>query len=81
MTASIGVATLPATAIDVRELIAAADAALYEAKRTGKNRVVGRGGGAYNARSEPMERAPGVEGTGARTAKVGSKPPAAGRPD
>ena len=32
--------TLPASAIDVRELIAAADAALYEAKRTGKDRVV-----------------------------------------
>jgi diguanylate cyclase (GGDEF)-like protein len=40
VTASIGVATLPAAAIDVRELIAAADGALYGAKRAGKNRVV-----------------------------------------
>ncbi len=40
VTASIGVSTLPASAIDVRELIAAADAALYEAKRAGKDRVV-----------------------------------------
>ena len=40
VTASVGVSTLPASAIDVRELIAAADAALYEAKRAGKDRVV-----------------------------------------
>ncbi len=38
-TASLGVATMPGAAADVRELIAAADAALYEAKRTGKDRV------------------------------------------
>ena len=40
VTASLGVATTPGAAADVEELIAAADAALYEAKRTGKNRVV-----------------------------------------
>ena len=45
VTASIGVSTLPASAIDVRELIAAADAALYEAKRAGKDRVVVAEGG------------------------------------
>jgi diguanylate cyclase (GGDEF)-like protein len=39
VTASIGVASIPATARDVRELIAVADAALYEAKRAGKDRV------------------------------------------
>jgi diguanylate cyclase (GGDEF)-like protein len=39
LTASFGVAELSPTA-DVRELVAAADAALYEAKRTGKNRVM-----------------------------------------
>jgi len=40
VTTSVGVATLPDSASDTRELIAAADAALYEAKRTGKNRTV-----------------------------------------
>ena len=39
VTASIGVASIPATARDVSELIAVADAALYEAKRAGKDRV------------------------------------------
>ncbi len=39
VTASIGVATLPSDAEDVNGLIAAADGALYSAKRAGKNRV------------------------------------------
>lgn len=40
VTASVGVATMPADAAAVQSLIAAADEALYEAKRAGKNRVV-----------------------------------------
>jgi diguanylate cyclase (GGDEF)-like protein len=39
VTASIGVAAMPGAATEVPRLIAAADAALYEAKRAGKNRV------------------------------------------
>ena len=40
ITASIGAASFPVSAHTVRELIAAADEALYRAKRDGKNRVV-----------------------------------------
>lgn len=40
VTASFGAAELPSTAEDLRTLIAAADAALYEAKHSGKNRTV-----------------------------------------
>jgi diguanylate cyclase (GGDEF)-like protein len=39
VTASFGVASLPESATDRDGLIAAADAALYRAKRAGKNRV------------------------------------------
>ncbi len=41
VTASVGAASMPASADSARTLIAAADAALYEAKRCGKNRVSG----------------------------------------
>jgi diguanylate cyclase (GGDEF)-like protein len=37
--ASFGVASLPESAVDRGGLIAAADAALYRAKRAGRNRV------------------------------------------
>jgi diguanylate cyclase (GGDEF)-like protein len=39
VTASFGVAAVPESALDRGELVAAADAALYRAKRAGKNRV------------------------------------------
>ncbi|MGH2924605.1 MAG: diguanylate cyclase, partial [Solirubrobacterales bacterium] len=41
VTASLGAASMPGSADGARALIAAADAALYEAKRSGKNRVSG----------------------------------------
>jgi diguanylate cyclase (GGDEF)-like protein len=40
VTVSVGVATSPADGTTPRELVAAADEALYQAKRDGKDRVV-----------------------------------------
>jgi diguanylate cyclase (GGDEF)-like protein len=43
VTASLGVASLPHSASEPRQLLAKADAALYEAKRSGKNKVIRAG--------------------------------------
>jgi diguanylate cyclase (GGDEF)-like protein len=61
VTASLGVATMPNSARDVRGLIAAADAALYRAKGAGKNRSEQAAASeepswAGGAQGEPAER-------------------------
>lgn len=56
VTASVGVATLPDCAADARELVAAADEALYRAKAGGKNRVEQAPGGAAAAKGEGQAR-------------------------
>ena len=40
VTVSIGIATFPDHAGNIQDLIAASDAGLYEAKQTGRNRVI-----------------------------------------
>ena len=45
VTISAGVATMPDNASDAERLMAAADGALYDAKRTGRDRVAGSGRG------------------------------------
>ena len=54
VTASFGAAVMPGSAVDKEALIAAADAALYEAKRTGRNRTV-------RAEKQPSEPLGGVD--------------------
>jgi len=66
ITASIGVATLPDAAGDLQALLAAADVALYGAKRGGKNRVAvapsRRGNGARGATSPAQDDGATAEG-------------------
>jgi diguanylate cyclase (GGDEF)-like protein len=57
VTASVGVATIPTSASDPNGLVRAADAALYEAKRAGKNQV---------CKAEPV---PGATGHTAKAAR------------
>jgi diguanylate cyclase (GGDEF)-like protein len=45
VTISAGIATMPDNASDAERLMAAADGALYDAKRTGRDRVAGSGRG------------------------------------
>jgi diguanylate cyclase (GGDEF)-like protein len=59
VTASIGLATQSGARVDVRKLIGAADAALYEAKRTGKNKVV-----VSTRQPEPVEAGGGSRAKG-----------------
>lgn len=49
VTASLGIASIPTSARDALELIAAADAALYRAKRAGKNRCTAAPAGVPDA--------------------------------
>jgi diguanylate cyclase (GGDEF)-like protein len=78
VTASIGVASMPGSAVDVRSLVAAADAALYAAKRGGKNRVEPAPGiGGADGGSQPGRRAPGKPaGEPGPASKVGDEGPA-----
>jgi two-component system cell cycle response regulator len=59
VTVSIGVTTRRAGKASLAELVRAADAALYEAKRTGRNKVVGSTAGAGSTRS-PLQVAGSV---------------------
>lgn len=59
VTASVGLATQSGAAVDVRRLIGAADTALYEAKRAGKNRVVVARGGTAPVEAGGAARAKG----------------------
>jgi diguanylate cyclase (GGDEF)-like protein len=55
VTVSAGVATLPDNANDAERLVAAADAALYDAKRNGRDRVAG------SARDTDVKQAAGLD--------------------
>ena len=76
VTASVGLATQSGATVDVRRLIGAADGALYEAKRSGKNRVVVA---AQEAETACRRRRAAGEGSGALVAKVAASTPFGGR--
>jgi PleD family two-component response regulator len=56
VTLSGGIAELPADGTDWDKVFAVADARLYEAKRSGRNRVVGGAGAGYAALSRRAAR-------------------------
>src|SRR5829696_2215090 len=58
VTASFGVAAVPESAADAQALIAAADEALYRAKRAGKNRVAAAASDPGRGNGEPTREAP-----------------------
>jgi diguanylate cyclase (GGDEF)-like protein len=68
VTTSIGVASIPRSASGAEALIAAADAALYEAKRAGKNRVAAAAAGG-DRRSARRPGPAGVSPDGGRAAR------------
>jgi diguanylate cyclase (GGDEF)-like protein len=62
VTISAGVATVPDNATDGERLMTAADAALYEAKRTGRDRVAGSGRNIEIVPSPALQAAPLARG-------------------
>jgi len=44
VTASVGIATFPDDGVEAKEILSAADEAMYTAKKTGKNRFSGKDG-------------------------------------
>jgi diguanylate cyclase (GGDEF)-like protein len=67
VTASLGVADFPQTALDAAGLVAAADEALYSAKQSGRNRVV-RSDRAAPASPAALQHAPVPQRSPAETA-------------
>jgi diguanylate cyclase (GGDEF)-like protein len=72
---SVGLVTYPEDGGTLEQLIAAADVAMYESKRTGKNRIVG-----YQSRNDRAPTIIGIETPGPVTAEAGSDARTGGDP-